>query len=281
MSDDDQLVDQMLDELATIPPRLVPFLKDLTAPAPESPAAQEQTALGENKSALAILDYGPNRARLALDVSADALQALSRVLRPPPHKLAPGGVARDVLESAAFATWLVGPVADEHERIDRVGRVYWSDRQTELKLSKAGLAEAPGSEEVQAAVEWAEEQITLLEEQLRSAGTRPKPMIPSTELSGRMLGSEYEYRLYSGLSHGAPVAINAVRGMYNARDPQAVGTVFSYIMHPAADAYCRAVWSYAVYMGLTKMESLQETLENVYESLHFSDDPRTFFREFS
>lgn len=213
-----------------------------------------------------------------MDVAADAVQALARVLKPPPNRLAPGGVARDVIESASFALWLVGPTATGGERLERIGRVWSKDADVERKISNAGLRQAPDDDDVRFAVEWAREQEAKLKERLRQAGVPSKKMVTSTDLSRAQLDAEYEYRLYSGLSHGAPIAVNTVRHMFGAADPETVGIVYSYLLHPAADAYCRAIWEYSAFMGLKDMDSLRKLLERAYEALHFSEEPRAFFR---
>ena len=104
-------------------------------------------------------------------------------------------------------------------------------------------------------------------------------MLNSTDLSRQMLGAEYEYRLYSGLSHGTPYAVNVVRGMYQSDDPQAAGAVYSFLLHPAADAYCRAVWAYAEFMGMSDRAALSRGLEEVYDDLRFKEEPRSYFRD--
>ena len=136
--------------------------------------------------------------------------------------------------------------------------------------------EEPGRSELQAAVEWHGQELAQFEQQVANVQLTIKRMINSTDLAEKMLGASYEYRLYSGLSHGNPTAVNALRAMFDSTHPDSVGIAWLYFLQAPVDAYFRAVWAFAEHMVSPPPEPLRQEIESLYGELHFADEMKSY-----
>lgn len=272
--------DRILTTLSSLPETLVPHIVGLKVPEPKSRGGVERTThvSGSNEAPLIVFDFIADRTRLALDVAADAIRALARLLPPPPSRSAVGGVARDVLEASTLVMWLCDPAIEPHERLERIVRLRSQDLDEERKITNAGLAKDPRRTELVDAKKYIDREIELFDTLVGSAGVEKKGMQRMTSLTGTMLDADYEYRLYSGLSHGTPIAVDSIRGMFASPDPVAGGVALSYFLHEAAHWYCRAIWALAAFMAADSMTELRQALDSVYDNLEFKEEVGSFFR---
>ena len=137
----------------------------------------------------------------------------------------------------------------------------------------------PASDELGEAQRHINQQITESADLTRRAGLHAKGMRTLTSLADELLEAGYEYRLYSGLSHGSPIAVNTIRLMYQSEDADIADAAYLYFIQDPAHAYCRAIWAYVKLMQNADSSSLQQTLESVYGELGFTSDIRSYFRE--
>jgi hypothetical protein len=244
-----------------------------------SPAAKEGAALSGRLAALELFDYVLKRASQSLVAAGDAIRGLSRLLRQEPLKTSPGGVARDVTESAAVCAWLTDVTCNSNERLRRAGSLWLRDLNEMRKLSNAKSAD--DSEEAKAASEEdlrsVQAQDAKVREWLEVEGIQAKPMTPSTHLVKDLFDVEFEYRLWSNVSHGNPYALQSIREMHAGTQQSALAVL--HLVTASVDAYSRALFSYVRFFRPELATDLKASLNGLYDRLGMGEDqPRDFLR---
>lgn len=244
-----------------------------------SPAATEGARLSGKPAGLELFDYILKRASQTLVAAGDAIRGLSRLLRQGPLKTSSGGVARDIIESAAACAWITEVICDPNERLGRVGRLWLNDLDEMRKLSNANSA----TESEQAKAASAEDLQSVLaheakvREWLQAEGIEAKPMIPSTQLAKDVFDAEFEYRLWSNLSHGNPYALQTIRAMHAGAEETAHAVL--HLTTASVDAYSRAVFSYVGFFRPDLTADLNARLNDLYDRLGMDEgEPRDFLK---
>lgn len=244
-----------------------------------SPAATEGARLSGRPAGLELFDYILKRASQSLVAAGDAIRGLSRLLRQGPLKTSSGGVARDIIESAAACAWITEVICDPNERLGRVGRLWLNDLDEMRKLSNTNSA----TESDQAKAASAEDLHSVLahegkvREWLQAEGIEAKPMIPSTQLAKDVVDAEFEYRLWSNLSHGNPYALQTIRAMH--AGPEETALAVLHLTTTSVDAYSRAVFSYMGFFTPDLAADLKARLNDLYDRLGMNEgEPRDFLK---
>ncbi len=244
-----------------------------------SPVATEGATLSGRPAALELFDYTLKRASQSLVAAGDAIRGLSRLLRQEPLKTSPSGVARDVTESAAVCAWLTDVTCDSNERLLRAGRLWLRDLDEMRKLSNAKSTD--DSEEAKSASEEdlrsVQGQEARVREWLEVEGIQAKPMTPSTYLVKYLFDAEFEYRLWSNVSHGNPYALQSIREMHARAEQRALAVL--HLTTTSVDAYGRAVFSYVGFFRPDMTSTLKASLNGLYDRLGIHEgEPRHFLR---
>ncbi len=243
-----------------------------------SPAATEGARLSGSPPALELFDYILKRASQSLVAAGDAIRSLSRLLRKEPLKTSSGGVARDIIESAAACAWLTDATCDPNQRLGRVGSLWLKDLAEMRKLSNTNSA----TETKEAKAASAKDLQTVLvheakvREWLQAERIEAKGMIPSTQLVKDVVDGEFEYRLWSNLSHGNPYALQSIRAMHADTEQTALAL---HLTTASVDAYSRAVFSYVSFFRPDFGADLKARLNDLYDRLGMDEgEPRDFLK---
>jgi hypothetical protein len=236
----------------------------------DSLAAADLKQVGE--AGAELLNNLRRRACQSLTAARDALSALSRVLRDPPLETSPGGIGRDVIESASAVRWLCDADCDVKDRVQRMGSMWLEDLHEMRKLSNVQDVK-DSIEAKQAAGEDLKsnaEQVEKTKEWLGQEAVALKGMMGSTDLVKKVSDMEFEYRLWSNLSHGNPYALQSIRAMHASGSAGVIGASF-HIMTFSVDAFSRALVVFAQYFCPGKVLKLKERINDLYDRLGMAE----------
>ncbi|HWO73460.1 MAG TPA: hypothetical protein VNN21_07870, partial [Dehalococcoidia bacterium] len=242
-------------------------------------ADMERKQVGEG--GVELLDNLRRHACQSLSAAGDALSALSRVLRDPPLETSPGGIGRDVIESASAVRWLCDPECGVEERIQRIGSIWLhdldemrkllnvQDRKDSIKAKQAKVEDLNSTAE----------QIEKIRERLLQEGAAVKCWMGSTDLVKNASDMEFEYRLWSNLSHGNPYALQTIRDMHASGPTGILGASF-HVMTFSVGAFSRALVAFAQYFSPGKVPKLKERVSELYDRLGIagSEQQRDFLQ---
>jgi hypothetical protein len=101
-------------------------------------------------------------------------------------------------------------------------------------------------------------------------------MMGATDLAKSISDMEYEYRLWSNLSHGNPYALQAIRAMHAAGDEGTLKASF-HQMTFSVDAFSRALASFGEYFAPDKVLKLKARINELYDSLEMAEGEQRGF----
>jgi len=230
-------------------------------------------------------------ARFQIELSADHLSAISKVLTPPIDGLAYATIARSMLESCALASWLVDPSIAIEKRIKRYLAVRFNGLVEFLKYSEAKNNPTDQSEFIVAK----QEQLATVAQSFGCQITRDKkgvikaigvPQYSATSVIGDELGEALEYRNLSAVAHGHSWAIHKL--CYQRVDEleiaiggnEAIAIIKTFnAMHAhniAATAFTsmsKPLWNMSLYSGWDQ-RNLKEIIERAANSLGVKQECR-------
>ena len=177
-------------------------------PAKSSLAATEQTAFDRPES----LVTARSQATFLFESGGEHMGAFVKTITEPLEIIASFTCIRCILESCAFASWLLDPSIDAHTRVGRVFALRYEGIRQELKFTRA----AGGKQSV---LRNLKKRIDDVEQVALSIGYAPvvnskgkrigigQQMPSATEVIELMLNGEKTYRLLSAVAHGHQWAI--------------------------------------------------------------------------
>ncbi|MPZ49312.1 MAG: hypothetical protein GEU75_08435 [Dehalococcoidia bacterium] len=228
----------------------------------DSPIARDGKSI-ETREAIELIDYLQRRIGQSLVASGDALQALARSLQAPALQTSPGGIARDVNESAAIVCWLTDFETPLEERLHRASRRWLTDLEEARKLAVFTLQTDPANPSFQADLNDLIGKEIEVREWIEQVGLEARLMLSSTELLNRVFDAEFEYRLFSNLSHGNPYALQGLRRMQHEADSAA--TAFFYWIAASVDPFSKALMSYVRYLRPHDEADLEATINRLFD----------------
>lgn len=272
------LLEQVLDALNELPATMARFREGQYPLTRAALLRREQDFWRKNQEARGLLDWLVQRSHQALLAAEDALVSLSRVLRPPSAQIAPGGIARDILESSAVVLWLTDANCAPLTRLDRAGRLWASDLTQGRLLKLQARKDSLNPAEWDGAIAILDEALSYVARQREAVGLdSAKAMIPATQLVALTLNAAYDYRMWSNLSHGNPFATASFRRLH------AVGKASEAQLYPvgvSVNAYARATMSVLKFArpGLLSVASAQ--LHDFYDRMGIGLQPNSAVRSF-
>ena len=81
---------------------------------------------------------------------------------------------------------------------------------------------------------------------------------------------EFQYRLYSNLTHSAGFVIFHMQHMFAESDKDNAAKAWLHTLHPPTRAYARAAWRFAAYHGVTSPQ-LRSTLAESFAKIGLKD----------
>ncbi len=258
-------------------------------PLDNSQAAIEMSSFAEPESIRTVLGQGS----MLIEVSADHLIALTRVLSDPVLTISPWTCTRSILESSALATWLLDPEIGDMERVSRSFAFRYEGLAQQKKWAKsAGLDTC----RVDARMDYVEAHALNLgyAPLVNRRGNRNgigQKMPTITQLVGSALDEETAYRLLSSIAHAHPWALQQssfrqgedVQGTASGEHMFAENSrvlernirteAVVYLCHRAGYAFARAFWSKGMLFGYD-LEEVRRTLDTAFDRLHYTADDR-------
>ncbi len=184
------------------------FSENSNQPAPESRVIAERQGFSDAK----FVDTAYAQAGTLMEVAADHLSALTRVLQEPVHTVAPWNCLRAVLESSAVAAWILDLSLDAKSRVSRSFAFRYEGLVQQLRFARAAKLIKD--------IETVQNRITEVESKVRALGyevvkdKKKKKVIGFaermpciTDLVRDVLDEEANYRLLSAITHAHPWAL--------------------------------------------------------------------------
>lgn len=148
---------------------------------------------------------------LLIEVAADYLMAFTRIVKEPVQTIAPWTCVRGLIESCAFAAWLLDPGVDVRVRVQRSFAFRFEGLSQQVKYVRT-----VGS---QVDINNASQRMDDVERKAQALGFSrvenrkgqrigiAQRMPPITDVVNLALGQESEYRLLSAMAHAHPWAL--------------------------------------------------------------------------
>lgn len=262
--------ERALDALANAPVVVERLLSQ--DPHAASKAMTELVMFRDDPQIVSFLGRTPGRAFTNIRLAGEAVVATTRLLQLPPVEVMSGPIVRAGLIACGLILWLMDPKADPDERAARTVRVFADDINNARNLAQKGkeLATPEQLSQVQSDIDDVNTKQGVLAKQ--SSGIK-RPSMPKDERLATLTDSEYEYTLYTHLSHGNPSAIAAMRGMFNHADPEVVGAGLVNYIVTLVHVYCRAAWAIGSYtLEGRSLSDLRAVLISLYQALGANED---------
>ncbi len=234
-------------------------------------------------------------AQQLIELGADHLSALSKLLADPVETNAVWTCVRSMLESCGLATWLLDPEIGGKDRAARTFALRFEGMQQQLKYGKA-------TNTPEIALELIEKQITKMENdaiyqgfaRLQKKGKRTAvamPMPAATHTIKATLDEEATFRLLSAVAHGHAWAMlglgyKPVTGVADDDSQDVVTMPFEKTVNfqaaavfgmTAMKALARPLWNQCLYFG-GDAHALTQIFEKAADSIEMSDPPRFWKR---
>ncbi|MBN1121819.1 MAG: hypothetical protein JXJ17_12125 [Anaerolineae bacterium] len=176
------------------------FNENSNQPAPGCKSITESQEFSDSE----LVDTAYAQAGTLIEVAADHLSALTRVLQEPVQTIAPYNCVRAVLETSAIAAWILDPSLDARSRVSRSFAFRYEGLEQQLKFVRAW-----NEKEL---IDKAKERIEYVEKKASALGFKSVPSKKGCRIAEKMpsnvdvirdvLDEEVNYRLLSAMTHG-------------------------------------------------------------------------------
>lgn len=244
----------------------------------DSQIAKEIDEFSSAESVKTVLAQGS----VLIEVAADHLIALKRVLSEPVQTIAPWTSARSILESSAISAWLFDPRITIKERIQRSLAFRFEGLRQQSKFSNS-IGEVSNKK--------IDTRIANVEQEAQNLGYDPvrnklgkrigigQQMPSTTDLIGSVLNEESSYRLLSALAHAHPWALQQVsfkvsqneKGSFAEKDLDVISVAF--LCKLGALSFVRPVWYKTLLFGWNTAQ-MREVFQSGFADMPLAPEER-------
>lgn len=241
----------------------------------------------------ASLGIARSAASILIESAGEYLTLFVKSVGLPAEPIACCGCVRSLLESCAYASWMIDPAIDRTERVSRVLAYGREDLSQQLGFAQASKEPGASRNVLKARIK----ELDLRAIQVRASTAKDRSqgrrkgrvrMPDATSAVATMLDEEVTYRLLSAVVHGHSWAMQAMGfdaealpaggtstdRIYTARIRKALKVdVVAWLGLIAARAFCQPVWYLFLYEGWDTVP-LQRTFEDSFDHLRAAESIR-------